>query len=478
MAKAPKTAKPKPTPQPIDERPWPATKPRERLVADLVPYARNARTHTAEQIDQVANSIRRFGWTMPVLVRSEDDGIIAGHGRILAAAQLGIEEVPTVEAVGWSDEEVRAYIIADNKLALNAGWDETILAAELKDLEELGFDMDLIGFSDDELAALNPDASKYNRDPDEVPEVGVKPVSVPGDVWLCGPHRVTCGDSTSLEAVERVLDGAMADACWTDPPYNVDYQGAAGKIENDHMEGDAFAAFLLDAFVAGFACMKPGSPIYVAHADTEGLSFRASFISAGFKLSGCLIWRKNALVLGRSDYQWQHEPILYGWKPGAAHRWFGGRKATTVANLSDGTVFGRNSDGSVTVRVGQQSLIIRGTDMEVEAIEPTIIEEDKPKASADHPTMKPVGLIERMLKNSTRTGDVVLDLFGGSGSTMIACEMLGRHARLVELDPRFVDVIVKRWEEFTGKVATLAYADGASFSEIASARVGGGGPQE
>ena len=360
-------------------------------------------------------------------------------------------------------------------LALNAGWDEALLAAEMADLAALGFATDLIGFSDAELAALDPEKGKGLTDPDAVPEPGPSPVSIRGDVWILDRHRVACGDSTSLADVERAMGGVMADGCWTDPPYNVNYEGSAGKIANDHMEADQFAAFLLDAFVAAFAVLKPGAACYVAHADTEGLAFRASFKSAGFKLSGCLIWRKNALVLGRSDYQWQHEPILYGWKPGASHRWFGGRKSTTVREAAEsGTVFGINSDGSVTVRVAQQSLIIRGTDLQVEPVEPTVIEVDRPKASKDHPTMKPVALIERMLQNSTRKGDVVLDLFGGSGSTLIACETLQRHARLVELDGKFVDVIVKRWQDFTGKAAVLE-GDGRSFDEVASQHFSGKG---
>lgn len=452
---------------------WPACNTEMRAVADLVPYARNSRTHSSAQIDQVAASIRQWGWTMPVLVRAEDATIIAGHARVLAAERLGFSEVPIVLAVGWTDEQVRAYVIADNKLALNAGWDEEILAQELSDLQELGFELDVIGFSDEELALLDPNASGGATDPDEVPEPGPSPVSRLGDVWILGRHRVTCGDSTSLEDIERVMGGVMADAMWSDPPYNVNYEGSAGKIENDHMEADQFAAFLLDAFVAAFAVMKPGAAAYIAHADTEGLAFRASFKSAGFKLSGCLIWRKNSLVLGRSDYQWQHEPILYGWKPGAAHRWFGGRKSTTIRELDSGSVFGINSDGTVTVRVGDQALIVSGTDLQVEAVEPTVIECEKPKASAEHPTMKPVALIEKMLRNSTRRGDIVLDMFGGSGSTLICCEMMERHARLVELDPKFVDVIVKRWQDFTEQAATLE-ADGRTFDAVSAEHYGKG----
>lgn len=452
---------------------WPGANPGMRPVSELKAFDRNSRTHTPAQIDQVAASIREWGFTSPVLIRGEDDTILAGHARVLAAERLGIAEVPVIVAWGWSQDQARAYVIADNKLALNAGWDEAILASELALLDANGFAIDLLGFSDAELADLDPEKGKGLTDPDAVPEPGPSPVSVLGDVWILGPHRVTCGDSTSIADVERVMGGVLADACWTDPPYNVNYEGSAGKIANDHMEGEAFAAFLLDAFVAGFAAMKPGASIYVAHADTEGLSFRAAFKSAGFKLSGCLVWAKQSLVLGRSPYQWQHEPILFGWKPGSAHRWFGGRKQTTVLSLDGDGVFGVNNDGSVTVRVGQRSLIIRGTDMQVEPVEPTVIYCDKPKASADHPTMKPVALIEKMLGNSSRKGDLVLDLFGGSGSTLIACETLGRHARLVELDGKFVDVIVKRWQDFTGLEAVLE-ADGRTFASVSAEHFGGG----
>lgn len=441
-----------------------------RLVADLVPYARNARTHSGEQVDQIARLIREFGWTTPVLVRSETDGVIAGHGRLLAAEQLGLTEVPTLEAVGWSEAQVRAYVLADNKVALNAGWNEELLAVELKNLVELGFDMDLTGFTDDELEALNPTASKYLTDPDDAPDLAPIPVSRLGDVWQLGAHRVICGDSTSAAHVAELMAGQLADACWTDPPYNVDYRGKAGKIANDSMEGELFQTFLTQGMTVAFDVLQPGAACYVAHADTEGLAFRSAFRSAGFKLSGCLIWRKNALVLGRSDYQWQHEPILYGWKPGARHQWYGSRKATTIRELG-GSVFSQNVDGTVLVRVGDESLIVSGTDLKVRPLEPTVLWIDRPTRSAEHPTMKPVELITRMLRNSTKPGDVVLDLFGGSGSTLICCETLGREARLCELDPRFVDVIVRRWQDFTGGGATHA-EDGRTFSEIADARIG------
>lgn len=441
---------------------WPSSRSRMRRVADLVPYARNARTHSDEQVQQIARSIEEFGFTVPLLVRAETGGVIAGHGRLLAAERLGLTEVPTLEAVGWNDTQVRAYVIADNKLALNAGWDEELLAAELRDLEELGFDMDLTGFSAAELEALDPAKSRFLTDPDDVPDLQATPVSRVGDVWRLGAHRVLCGDSTAEDQVAVLMAGQLADACWTDPPYNVDYQGRAGKIVNDKMKAEAFGVFLSKVMSVAFNVLQPGGPCYVAHADTEGLVFRTAFNLAGFKLSGCLIWRKNALVLGRSDYQWQHEPVLYGWKPGARHRWYGGRKATTISEL-DGSVFSQNADGSVLVRVGQESLLVSGTDLRVQPLEPTVLWIDKPARSAEHPTMKPVALIARMLRNSTKPGDVVLDLFGGSGSTLICCETLGLAARICELDPRFVDVIVRRWQELTGFRAVLE-GGGGSFT--------------
>lgn len=448
---------------------WPASRVEMRVLAELRAYDRNARTHSPEQIDQIARSIREWGWTNPVLV-SEDGMIIAGHGRALAAERLGYAEVPCMIAVGWSPAQVRAYVIADNKLAENAGWDREILAAELADLDALGFATDLIGFSDEELKDLRPQEEKFLTDPDAVPEPGPSPVSRAGDVWILGPHRVVCGDSMNVDDVGKVMGEAFADLCWTDPPYNVDYQD--GAIQNDDMPDADFADFLLAAFVSAFTFLKPGSPIYVAHADTEGLNFRAAFKSAGFKLSGCLVWAKGSLVLGRSDYQWSHEPILYGWKPGAAHRWFGGRKQTTVVEL-EGSAFAMNADGTLVVRVGSESIIVRGKNLTAEPVEPTVIRVEKPRKSADHPTMKPVELIERMMRNSSREGDVVLDLFGGSGSTLIACEKIGRQARLVELDARFVDVIVRRWQEFTGRQAVLE-GDGRDFNVLLAQHLAGG----
>lgn len=440
-----------------------------RAVTSLRAYERNARTHTDAQIEQIARSIEAFGWTNPILI-TDDGMIVAGHGRVRAAEKLGMTGVPILVVDGWSSEQIRAYIIADNKLAENAGWDQELLAAELADLESLGFDINVIGFSDLEMKALRPDTQSFLVDPDECPEPRQMPVSSIGDLWVLSDHRVLCGDSTSPADIALVMSGALADACWTDPPYNVKYETSAGSIANDDLPDSTFAAFLLDAFVAVFESMKSGAAIYVAHADTEGLNFRAAFKSAGFKLSGCLVWIKDSLVLGRSDYQWRHEPILYGWKPGAAHRWFGGRKKTTVSHLT-GSVFSVQADGTLLVRVDDQTLILRGKDITVEAIEPTDLHYARPRSSAHHPTMKPVELISRMLRNSTTESQVILDPFGGSGSTLIACEMLNRCGRLVELDPRYVDVIVERWQQFTGGTATLGES-GPTFDEIARNRRG------
>lgn len=445
--------------------PWAADQVERRRVADLVPYARNARTHSRDQIAQICRSIEEFGWTVPVLL-DEAGGIIAGHGRILAAKKLGIVEVPCMVASGWSEGQKRAYVIADNKVAENAGWDLAMLSDELAALSDLGFDLGLTGFSDDELAGLvQEEIDPEGLIPDDaVPEPGPAPLSRHGDVWLLGDHRVMCGDSTKLADVEALCGGESIDACWTDPPYNVDYKGAAGKIANDNMADAAFREFLQAAFLSAFAVLRSGAPIYVAHADTEGENFRGAFREAGFKLSGCLVWVKPSLVLGRSDYQWRHEPILYGWKPGAAHAWFGGRARTTVFDAGE-VPFEVQLDGSVHVKSGGQTFVIRGEALTVEAVEGSVIRAEKPKKSVEHPTMKPVGLVRDMLVNSTRRGNSVLDLFGGSGSTLIACHKVGRVARLMEFDPKFADVIVRRWQEFTGREAVLE-ATGETFAVV------------
>jgi DNA modification methylase len=428
-----------------------------RPVSALKPYEKNARTHSAEQVEQLTRSIREFGFTNPLLV-DETDRIIAGHGRLQAALALKMAEVPVIVLTGLSEPQRRALILADNKIALNSGWDLKLLTEELADLKLEGYDLTLTGFSLEEIDGMTP-VVLDEKDPDDAPDLPKEPKTKPGDVYVLGPHRLVCGDSTSLENIDRLMQGALADVCWTDPPYNVAYETKAGKIANDDLDDGEFRDFLSGAYGCAFAVMKPGAAIYVAHADTEGLNFRATFRAAGFKLSGCLIWRKDSLVLGRSDYQWQHEPILYGWKPGSRHRWYGGRKLTTMIDLDQERMpFKRRDDGKYELRIGDSVMIIDGT-ATIEELVPSVINEPKPKRSDGHPTMKPVALIERMLRNSARPGDIVLDLFGGSGSTLMAAERLGMCARLSELDPGYCDVIVARYEAYTGRKAVLEVRD-------------------
>jgi DNA modification methylase len=437
----------------------------------LVPYGRNSRTHSPEQIEQIVASIKEFGFTNPILI-AEDSTIIAGHGRVQAAVAMGMDVVPCLRIAGLTDEQRRAYIIADNKLAENAGWDDELLRLELGELRDLGYDIDVVGFDQAELDELFLETDGLEEegktDDDEIPAFGDWFTSCRGDVWVCGDHRIMCGDSTVITDIETLVGEGGVDMCWTDPPYNVNYEGAAGKIENDNMEASAFLAFLTDAFVSVFSVLKAGGALYVAHADTEGLPFRTAFASAGFKLSGCLVWVKPSLVLGRSDYQWRHEPILYGWKPGAAHRWYGGRKQTTVIDAED-MPFVITPDGSLLIDTGPGTIRVSGTDLKVEELVSSVLRHEKPRRNVEHPTMKPVGLVLEYLKNSSRRGDLVLDPFGGSGSTMIAAQKIGRRSRLMELDPRFADVIVRRWQDFTGGKAVLEES-GERFDDLTAQR--------
>jgi DNA modification methylase len=407
---------------------WPASAIEMRKVDELVPYARNARTHSPEQVSQIAASIREWGWTTPVLV-AEDDTILAGHGRLMAARQLGIAEVPTMVARGWSEAQRRAYVLADNQLALNSGWDSDLLRVELEGLKELDFDLDVIGFDADELKELLPIESSIaeDADVDEVPEPPVDPITKPGDLWLLGEHRLLCGDSTKAEDVERLMAGTKADLMLTDPPYNVALgmnetteQAKArnrrtdGKVvANDSMSDQDFRAFLVACFEQGFSSMKPGASFYVWHADSEGFNFRGAVRDCGEKVRQCLIWAKDVLVMGRQDYQWQHEPCLYGWKDGAAHGWYSDRKQTTLLKF------------------------------------------DRPSRNQEHPTMKPVGLFAYLMSNSTAPQGLAYDPFLGSGTTLIAAEQLGRRCYGMEISPAYCDVIVNRWETLTGKKAVL-----------------------
>jgi site-specific DNA-methyltransferase (adenine-specific) len=410
---------------------WPADNVERRKVAELIPYARNSRTHSDEQVSQIAASIKEWGWTVPCLIDPEG-GLIAGHGRILAAQKLGIAEVPCMVADGWTDAQKRAYVIADNKLALNAGWDDEMLKVELGELSDLDFDLSLTGFDGDELGSLlAEEPTEGLTDEDAVPEAPDDPVTVEGDVWILGRHRLMCGDSTSIDQMERLCESQLVDMWLTDPPYNVAYEGKtkdALTIQNDKMEDGGFRQFLTDAYSAADAVMKAGAVFYIWHADSEGYNFRGAAKDVGWPVRQCLIWKKQTMVMGRQDYHWKHEPCLYGWKEGAAHLWATDRKQTTI------------------------------------------LEFDRPSRNAEHPTMKPVELFEYQMLNNTKGSDLVLDSFAGSGTTAIACEKHGRMARLMELDPKYCDVIIKRWQDFTGQKATLE-GDGLSFDEVQAGRV-------
>lgn len=401
-----------------------------RPIEALIPYARNSRTHSDAQVAQIAASIREFGWTNPVLVDGEN-GIIAGHGRVLAARKLGFEQVPVIELAHLTESQKRAYVLADNKLAENAGWDDELLRIELEALQAAGFDLSLTGFAEDELAALMAELAGNEglTDDDAVPEVTEDPVSQPGDVWLLGEHRVLCGDATDPVALETLMGSDLADMAFTDPPYNVNYantakdkqRGTHRPILNDNL-GEGFAGFL-SAACANLLAYSKGA-VYIAMSSSELDTLQLAFRGAGGKWSTFIIWAKNTFTLGRADYQRQYEPILYGWRDGVDHFWCGDRDQGDVWFIN------------------------------------------KPVKNDLHPTMKPVELVERAIRNSSKTRDIVLDLFGGSGTTLIAAEKTQRRARLVELDPKYVDVIVKRWQEYTGKKASRQ-SDGLAFDEVA-----------
>lgn len=377
-------------------------------INDILPYAKNSRTHSESQISQIAASIKEFGFLAPIVV-SEDGTILCGHGRYYASQKLGLKKVPCIKEEYLTESQRRAYVIADNSISLNAGWNDEMLSVELSDLQADNFDLDLLGFDVAELDKLfNPESEIEEDDFDVNAELEQPTFSKTGDLWLLGNHRLICGDSTKQETYDILMDGKKANLCVTDPPYNVNYEGTAGKIKNDHMANEAFHSFLYDAFSCIEKALADDASIYVFHADTEGLNFRKAFQEAGFYLSGTCIWKKQSLVLGRSPYQWQHEPVLYGWKKKGKHQWYTGRK------------------------------------------ESTIWEFDKPRKNGDHPTMKPLPLLAYPIQNSSMSNCIVLDAFGGSGSTLIACEQTNRICHMIELDEKFVDVIVKRYIEQVG----------------------------
>jgi DNA modification methylase len=435
---------------------WPADHVERRPVSELIPYARNARTHSPAQVKQLVASMKEWGWTNPCLI-DEDGGVIAGHGRILAAEQLGLSDVPVMVAEGWSKSQKRAYVLADNQLAMNADWDDEMLKIELSDLKLEGFDLDLIGFGDELTDLLDPDlSSDTDSDPDDLPDIPVDPHSKLGDTWVLGPHRIHCGDSTDSGDWEKLMQGDLADCQVCDPPYNVNYESdLTGKIKNDNMKDSEFRQFLLDFYTCSYMVMKPGAPMYVSHSDSEGINFRSTFIEAGFRLSGCLTWKKDQFVLGRLDYQPISEPILYGWKTGGAHKWYGGRKNITVQDVGDYPPFENLGDGRYAIRSDDKVIYVSG-DAVVEEAETSMLFCPKPKRSPLHPTTKPVALWERLIRNSARRNDIIIDGFGGSGTTLMAAERLGMNARLMEFDPKFVDVICVRYAKYSGRIPVHA----------------------
>jgi DNA modification methylase len=395
----------------------------------LLPYARNARTHSPEQVAQVAASMREFGWTNPILVGA-DNIIIAGHARLLAARKLGFVEVPVIVLDHLTETQRRALVLADNKLALNAGWDEEMLRVELEALKNEKFDLDIVGFSTDELDVLLVDPEQPASgltDEDATPEVQDAAITVPGDVWVMGMHRLLCGDATVLADVEKLLAGGLADMCFTDSPYNVDYEGKTDKkltIANDALAGK-FYDFLMQSCTNILSVTK--GAVYMCMSSSELHTLFKAFTDAGGHWSTFVVWAKHHFTLGRSDYQRMYEPILYGWREGTGHFWCGDRNQGDVWQIN------------------------------------------RPAANRDHPTAKPVELIERAVRNSSKNRDTVLDPFAGSGTTLIACEKAGRQARLIEIAPVYSDVIVRRYMEYTGKPAILE-GDGRTFNQVAAVR--------
>lgn len=377
-----------------------------KKISDIRPYEKNPRKND-EAVKYVAESISQFGFKVPIVIDS-NGVIVAGHTRYKAAKKLNLKEVPCIVADDLTEEQVKAFRLADNKVAEKAEWDFELLADELDEL----FDFDMTVFGFDEPAEEEAEAieDEFDAEPPEEPYVKL------GNLYQLGNHRLLCGDSTVLGDVEKLMGDAQADMLLTDPPYNVDYEGKTKeklKIQNDKMDNDNFRQFLVDAFSNADAVMKPGAVFYIWHADSEGYNFRGACYDIDWKVRQCLIWSKNSMVMGRQDYQWKHEPCLYGWKDGAGHLWASDRKQTTILNF------------------------------------------ERPTKNDLHPTMKPIALFDYQIKNNTKGGDIVLDLFSGSGTTIMACEQNGRRAYCMEFDPRYAQVIIERWEKFTGEKAKL-----------------------
>ena len=387
----------------------------------LIPYVNNARTHSPEQINKLRSSLREFGFVNPVII-DQNFNVVAGHGRLMAAREEGFTEVPCVLVDYLTEAQRKAYILADNRYAEDAGWDEEMLRVEIEALQEQAFDLSLTGFDADELADLFADDTEETKDDDFDLSAALEKASFvePGDIWTVGKHRLLCGDATKAEDVQKLMDGKRANLIVTDPPYGVSFKSASGlTIQNDSIKDEEFYGFLLAAFQGMADVLEKGGAAYIFHADTEGLNFRRAFIDAGFHLAGVCIWVKNSLVLGRSDYQWQHEPVLYGFLQNGKHPWYSDRKQTTIWNY------------------------------------------DKPKRNENHPTSKPLDLLAYPITNSSQENSIVIDTFGGSGSTMMACEQTRRICYMMELDPKYASVILRRYvEDFGGADQVYVERDG------------------
>ena len=380
-------------------------------ISKLVPYVNNARTHSPEQVMKLRSSLREFGFINPIII-DRDYGIIAGHGRLFAAKEEGITEVPCVFVDYLTEAQKKAYILADNRMAMDAGWDEELLRVEIEALQGEAFDVSLTGFDEKELADLFKGGSDSDAEDDDYDLSAAleKAAFVKrGDIWTVGRHQLMCGDATSAEDVAALMDGRKANLILTDPPYGVSFKSSSGlTIQNDSMKDEEFYRFLLASFKNMADHLEKGGAAYVFHADTEGLNFRRAFIDAGFHLAGCCIWVKDSLVLGRSDYQWQHEPVLYGFMQNGKHPWYSDRKQTTIWNFA------------------------------------------KPKRNANHPTSKPLDLLGYPIGNSTQENAIVIDTFGGSGSTLMACEQMNCTCCTMELDEKYASVILRRYVDDTG----------------------------
>jgi DNA modification methylase len=409
-------------------------------------------------------ALKEFGFRVPVLVDGAGE-VIDGHLRLKAALAMNMPTVPVVVAHDLTPEKIRAVRILLNRSATWADWDDDLLLQELQSLQAYDFDLRLTGFDSRELDDMLMAMSEPGRDPERVPPEPESPVVRDGEIWICGRHRVMCGDARSLADARRLLAGGEVDMIWTDPPYNVNYSGKAGKLKNDNLTPEEFEAFLLGVLGIIHEVLRPGGGIYIAHAEAgDGMVFRRTFLATGFRLSACLIWRKQTAVLGRGDYQFSHEPILYGWKRGAAHRWYGDRKQRSVLEFEQSGMRDMG-DGSFEFVLDGRLYRLRGDALNVEEIPTTVLEVPRPARSALHPTTKPVALIERMVANSSPRGGVVADFFGGSGSTLMACEQLARSARLMEIDPKFAQVILERWQEYSGEAA-VRESDGRTLDKL------------